>query len=296
MFGAFQTPQSATVCVSHHGQICTDSLPAYLPVFPKSSSTELDKTIKTIQDKILVRAHLSPGQRRLINDPSRAGFLAKEEVVIAIGDHDVRLRHVDVQRDRPSPTKTFREALSLTKTETDWNLWHDLFKAYHSAKISFSGTLTAKFVRKALEAQRLDLIIKLLSNADSTGLTLAQGEVRDLVFAAVRARAESSGWDPVVVKASVKQAEKLLLLMETKAHVDKTNGPVAPLLPISVATELSYRLHLAPQVEEVETVEAETKPAFVPEGYLQKAESLARRMVSFSDFEVLVSCIACRLS
>jgi hypothetical protein len=309
--------------------------PPFLPTFPKTSSSNLDSSLKLIQEQILVPVYLSKAQRRILrNKPASRSPKANPRsnvpaysssdtsLTLRIGDVDLTLRPEapDAPRKRSGfRTHVFLDAVKHTATNEDWRVWKDVFRGYDSAGVPIRQVVKAMWVRKALEGGQLELVLEMVKGAKWSGISLKDAELRDMVFKAVREKAEAEGWEREEVERMRKMATGLLVRMETKEHlveevaVDERSGadkiikkPGRSLLAVGVPLEMSYRLSKMPaptleaEPEAVEAAadetaegEAETEQSAIEPprevDYTRVSRDLALRMITFPDFIHLVS-------
>jgi hypothetical protein len=152
----------------------------------------------------------------------------------------VRLQPFDFAKDGVSVQKSFQKALDLTEESGEWGIWPSLLRGSVSAQVTLQSQWFKKFVRKALDAGQVEMIVHLLQKEWSP-ISLAESEFRTNIMYAIRVAAEKSNWDIQITKESLKHANIVNRLARTKIHGDQQSGFSDPYM-ILVPLELNARL------------------------------------------------------
>src|ERR1700760_1325952 len=180
--------------IQHHWHIPSNSFVAFLPSFEKTSSPDLDQLLSTIRDKIFAIKHLNSDQKRLIRDPTQRARLQSDDFVIGIGGSDVRLQPFNFAKDGVSVHKSFQKALDLTEQSGEWSIWPALLRGSMSAQVTLQPQWFKKFLRKALDAGQVEMIVN-LAQKEWSPISLSDSEIRTNIMYAVRGEAEKSKWE-----------------------------------------------------------------------------------------------------
>jgi hypothetical protein len=188
----------------------------------------------------------------------------------------------------------------LTEQTGEWSIWPALFGGSMSAHVNLQPQWLKKFLRKALDAGQVGMIVRLVQR-DWSPISLADKEVRAHIMYTIRKTAEKSGWDISIMKECLGQAKILNRLARLKAHGGKELGFADPYM-ILVPLELHARLARATkdlgksgdtitsQADETESQSLDSMPAPLVD-YEKEAEIYAKRMFPILEAEEdLVGC------
>jgi hypothetical protein len=218
----------------------------YYPDISPTSSPQLNAILTNIRQNIILPNIINQRQRKLIRDKSKKEYLENEDVRVNVSGKDIRLEYFNALENSPNRRRTFNEALELSVETQDWQNWPGLLAGIHSAKIKLDPAWQAKFVRKALEAGQLGLVLRCLQDVKNTGLSLRDREIRQLVMSNIRLVALQSGWEEETTRQCLRRAQDVNVMMEKVEHcggvpMSRTDPRAEPFM-ISVPLELASRL------------------------------------------------------
>ncbi|KAF2096202.1 hypothetical protein NA57DRAFT_78971 [Rhizodiscina lignyota] len=190
-----------------------------LPVFADSSSAELANLLQTIRERILIPGFLNAAQRDLIFLPKWKSTLENEDITAEIGDEEVPLRHLDVDRDIPRRWPAFKQAVEMSETEEDWRNMLALLEGLHQADAKITPAQHAKFIRRAIEADMMPIVIQAIRTVSATGVSLSEETVlEEVLLGGVHERAVDSGWSDEATEEAWTLATQITQLMEFPKH------------------------------------------------------------------------------
>lgn len=153
------------------------------PVFEPTVSPELDTVLDLLRRKVILPRLLNQQQKKLVNDPTKKEYLLNEEIVVRIGDEDIRLEPHSFSKDGVSTNKTFTKALEIAVEEDEFDFLPEILKGIHSADLNISdGNWHAwdingrnriySAIRSALEAGHIGLVMRILERGSQMGIQL----------------------------------------------------------------------------------------------------------------------------
>jgi hypothetical protein len=224
-------------------------IPEYLPTFSETAELKLDAILRELRNKVLLLGNLNQRQRKLVTHKSKKEYLENEDVRVNIGDADVRLQHIDLMKDMPSLRHSINEVLRLSVQHNEWYNWPKLLAGLHHAKVKLEPDWEAKFVRKALEAGQLPMVLRCLQDVKNTGLTLRNEEVRWRVMQDIRSTAVLTEWDEEVTRKCLYRAQDFNVNMDREEHCgghattldDPRAEPIFMAVPLELACMLSIK-------------------------------------------------------
>lgn len=224
-------------------------IPEYLPTFSETTELRLDAILRELRDKVLLLGNLNQRQRKLVTHKSKKEYLENEDVRVNIGDADVRLQHIDLMKDMPSVRGSINEVLRLSIEHNEWYNWPKLLAGLHHAKVELDPEWEAKFVRKALKAGQLPMVLRCLQDVKNTGLTLRNEEVRRRVMQDIRSTAVLTEWDEEVTRKCLNRAQDFNINMDREEHCgghattldDPRAEPIFMAVPLELACMLSTK-------------------------------------------------------
>jgi hypothetical protein len=199
-----------------------------VPVFEKTSSTELDDLLTIIRETIMMPAYLSQTQQDLVSKPKFRQMLINDEVIANIGGEKFRLKYIDTQHGRPRPKKALLDAVDLCN-EKDMDIIPGLLEGIHKSqnKLVAKPWVFKRIISKLGKANREDVLVRCVQQVESTGLRLGNENCASLVTRAFLRKAKKSE-DEHAVKKSLKWAEMTLDSLEDPKHNSGTKGVPDP--------------------------------------------------------------------
>ncbi len=183
--------------------------------FTQSSSQELDDTLNTLREKIILPSYLPPEQRKKLYKLKYKKELELEPVTLHIDDQVVQFRHVDRLRDLPSAKAEVRKALNAMKTKSDFNNLPRLLEGICvHAKVQLPPQLFAKMVRRAAEHGRLPLIMEAIKVPKRSGFKLDAPQTINHLLFAIQKAAIDSNWDKKETTLALSRIQTVLGLLE----------------------------------------------------------------------------------
>ncbi|RDL40935.1 uncharacterized protein BP5553_00914 [Venustampulla echinocandica] len=216
--------KSTSICRAIQQRMFSASLKrqktAVIPVFEKTSSSELDDALALVREKVIVPAYLSASQRNMIYRPRYKKLLENETMVANIAGERIRLTHVDSMTELPNTRTTFHKLLSLMVEKGDFNNMPKLLEGLHKANSAIMQDRKAlrSLIGSIRRADRLDILIECLRRSSDTGLTLRTPELAEQAMRVTYLKAFYAEWDVNHTKKALHLAEMLLDLMEDPKH------------------------------------------------------------------------------
>ncbi|KAH8591448.1 hypothetical protein B0O99DRAFT_690538 [Bisporella sp. PMI_857] len=187
-----------------------------IPKFPPTSSSELDEILSQIRTRVLLPAHLSKSQQRLIFSPKNTARLQSEPAYITISGEQFRLEPLDRTKDLPKSLGSLNRAIDLMSDRKDWENFPLLVRGYVDTKHEIKPGMAARWITQARKAGCMDIIFECVRRGTVYNLrTLSQGRA---VVSGLQTQAFESGWAEATTKKSLSWAEQLLEMVEEEKH------------------------------------------------------------------------------
>ncbi|KAK4230803.1 hypothetical protein QBC38DRAFT_467905 [Podospora fimiseda] len=155
-----------------------------------------------------------------------------------------KFRYVD-RMTLPKTDGLVRQAISLIKTQEDFNNVPRILEGLQHANRQLNPTHLNKIIRKAVTAERLDVIIQTVRAAKRTGFKLDRAELINELLVAIQWRAIHHGFEKKRTQHALKQTEDLIALLEDNKslHHSKEGALKRPFYQDPLV--LAARLHMA---------------------------------------------------
>lgn len=190
--------------------------------FEPTENPELNHVLKTIQDKIVLPAHLPPKQRKMVFDTKQRGRLEQNPVILDIEDLEHKFEPIDRFKDIPNAKKMLRQALSKMETTEDWKNLPILLTGYKQAQIKLSPVEWASTVRKACDSGNVHIILECAKQPEATGLNISHPDIAALLLSFLNDRAVVTNMDAAETTQSLKFCETILDLLARPQHAPAT--------------------------------------------------------------------------
>jgi hypothetical protein len=189
-----------------------------VPVFEKSSSTELDDLLTVIRETIIMPGYLSKTQQDLIYQPKHRQMLINDEVIANIGGEKFRLKYLDTQHVRPSPKRALIKAIKCFKDE-DIAMLPRLLEGINKShtKVMTRAQVVRLIIEKLMLGKREDILVQLMQQADSTGFRLRNEMCARIIMLKFLEKAQDSEGGQATSKA-LKWAETTLENLDDPKH------------------------------------------------------------------------------
>ncbi|KAH6638886.1 hypothetical protein C7974DRAFT_431599 [Boeremia exigua] len=188
-----------------------------LPVFLEPSSPELSTLLATINSKVLLPEHLTKEQEKLVFNEKASAKLETEPVEVTIGDVTLPLEYIS-RVTQPSRSRSLKEVVAQSETLEDWENVVRLLEGYHSAGIAVKPRIQEMVVRKLIENEHYNIVLKALQRVKATGLRLSTYNVTASVLKSAHDRAATSDWDAEETAKALRFARQIVDLMEEEEH------------------------------------------------------------------------------
>lgn len=140
---------------------------------------------------------------------------------VQIGEEEIELKWMDRHTEIPNRKVLIRQALSLMEQSGERKAWSNLPAmlvglTHIGAKID--EKMMDMIVRRAVSADRLDIIIQCLEQSRFTGMTLKREEILRNVVWGLHSHAQNADWSEGAVRKSLAEARQLALMLEAEEH------------------------------------------------------------------------------
>ena len=231
-----------------------------LPVFVAPSSPELSTLLATFNSKILLPAHLTRDQQKLVFSKDGHAKLNTEPVDVTIGDVKLPLEPID-RNHLPGRFETLRDIIAGSSTRDDWENVMRAIEGFESAGIPVRPQWQEMVIRKLAECDMHSLILKALQRPKATTMRLSNHGLLRSVLRAVHDRAARNptatdsvaAWGKDETAAALRLATQIVELMEDPEHhsvkpanamvphKDLRGRPTVAALPTELAAILAER-------------------------------------------------------
>ncbi|KAF2871184.1 hypothetical protein BDV95DRAFT_494937 [Massariosphaeria phaeospora] len=195
-----------------------------LPVYLEASTPELKTLLSELNAKILLPAHLTAEQKKLVFRQENRTKIESEPIEITLGDVTLPLQHLDRNRDIPNRKLLLHQLLDLSQTDNDWENVLRVLEGNENARLFVQPNVREKMMRRLLAAGHLNLAIKALQRSKYTGIRYCDFGTTRFIFFAIHNKAAESGWAADETRKALGFAEQAVEGMEDKEHLGKTQS------------------------------------------------------------------------
>jgi len=208
--------------------------------FTKCSSPELDATLKTIKEAIVLPTYLANEERRKIYDIKNEAVLQRDPVTMVVDGELVEFRYRSFT-DLPNTNMAVRSAVMAMKTPGDFNnLWPLLEGVCGQANRNLDPAILCRAIRGAAMAECLPVILECIQGVKKTGFRLNRHEIVNQLLFALQDDALNSGWNKAETAKALKRIQLVLDLLEGE--------PEHRALAVRPGVELPFPLYRDPMV------------------------------------------------
>lgn len=188
-------------------------------VFGATSNDELETTLKEIQEKITLPAHLPRAQRSILRDRKRKNYIEQNPVVIEIEGLVHKYTSLVLAQDMPNSKGIFKQAINNMHTKEDWANLETLLSGYKKAGIVLKPKHYGFASRRAIVYDQLYSLIECARHVQDTGYLLsANGESGFLILLALARRATTENH-----AQTIKWLENVQDILERSPHKELSN-------------------------------------------------------------------------
>lgn len=186
--------------------------------FVETENPELNHILKTIQDKIILPAHLPKKQRQMVFNVREKAKLEQNPIILEIEGLEHKFAPIDRFNDVPNSKTAMRGAIDKMETPEDWKNLPILLAGYKQARVKLNKAQWAHIVRLACSSGNASVIMECAKQADATGLDLSNHEVTATLLSALNAYMLTSGFDAAETAQSIKFIDTILDLLLRPHH------------------------------------------------------------------------------
>lgn len=187
-------------------------------LFVETPDSDLNKTLKHIQDNIILPAHLPPKQQRLVFDPKMTSRLEQDPIILEIEGYEHRFSTIDRFNDVQNSKVLWNKTLTLMNTSGDWSNLAAFLAGYKKAGVKIRFFHWGALVRLAGEGGGLPVLIDCAKQGEKTGFRLNTAEKVAKIFLYVNQKIVASGLDEAETIQARKWAGVLLDLLQRPEH------------------------------------------------------------------------------
>lgn len=197
-------------------------LVAVRAVFSETDNVELNNVLNTIQEKIILPAHLPEKQRKIVFDPKKRSHLEQNPIIIEVDGLEHKFSSIDRFKGIENSKKALSKALDNMESTEDWINLGTLLAGYKKAGIRLKADHWGKIVRVAGTKGHIYAVIECAKQSDKTGLVLNKPELVVRVLAFVNDKITESSWNAGETKQALVWAQKVLDLLQRPEHALST--------------------------------------------------------------------------
>ncbi|KAK3985511.1 hypothetical protein QBC44DRAFT_334919 [Cladorrhinum sp. PSN332] len=216
----------------------------HLVTFSGSSSKELQDVLDTLYTRIVLPSYLPIDQQKKIYNNKHKQTLENDPITMEIDGVVHKFRYVD-RMTLPNTQELVRQAIKLIKTGGDFNNVPKVLEGLVHANRDVDPTTFCKLIRKAMLADRLDVIINSVRAVKRTGFKLDRSEIINELLVAIQTRAIRHGFDKKWTEHALKQTQDIISLLESNADLHKTKEAALKHPFYQDPLVLAARLHMA---------------------------------------------------
>ncbi|GAB7360592.1 hypothetical protein MBLNU230_g0474t1 [Neophaeotheca triangularis] len=191
----------------------------HVPSF-NTSNPDLSNTLNQFRDKHFVPSLLSKSQRKLIFGTKNQQTLAENPQSVNLAGDEFPLQWIDRRTEVPNRLKLLHTAIDQM-SETGGEAWNNLPGLLMGLKQCNSPPkphVVEKIVRRAIQADRIGVLILCLQQSEKIGFVLSQPEVLNQMIQGLHDRAQRCQWSKSATARSLKQAQTIASLLESSVH------------------------------------------------------------------------------
>lgn len=179
---------------------------------------ELNTILNSIQETIILPAHLPTKQRKLVFNPRNRSHLEQNPIIIEVEGLEHKFSPIDRSKDiENSKTALFR-ALTKMQSAEDWANLPTLLAGYQKAGIKLKDDHMGRIARLAGTNGQIYTIIECAKQSSKTGLLFRTPEIAVRTLASVNDKITESSWDANETKQALKWTETVLDLLQRPEH------------------------------------------------------------------------------
>ncbi|KAG5950705.1 hypothetical protein E4U53_004534 [Claviceps sorghi] len=187
-------------------------------VFTETDNAELNSILKSIQEKIILPAHLPEKQRKIVFDPKKRSFLEQNPIVIELDGLEHKFSPIDRFKDVENSKKALHMALHQMHSADDWANLSTLLAGFKKASIKLKPKHWGKIVRLAGTRGHVYAVIECAKQSYKTGLFLKNPETVIRVLAFVNDKISNSSGAAAESRQALKWVETVLDLLQRPEH------------------------------------------------------------------------------
>ncbi|KAK9436054.1 hypothetical protein VB005_10859 [Metarhizium brunneum] len=187
-------------------------------IFSETDNTELNNILNSIQEKIILPAHLPEKQRKIVFDPKKRSHLEQNPIIIEVDGLEHKFSSIDRFKGIENSKKALSKALDNMHSAEDWANLATLLAGYKKAGIKLKANHWGKIVRVAGTKGHIFAVIECAKQSDKTGFVFRTPEMVVRVLAFVNDKITESAWDASETKQALKWAEAVLDLLQRPEH------------------------------------------------------------------------------
>jgi hypothetical protein len=188
-------------------------------VFGATSNDDLETTLKEIQEKITLPAHLPREQRSILRDRKKKNYIEQNPVVIEIEGLVHKYTSLVLAKDMPNSKHIFKQAIKNMHTREDWANLETLLSGFKKAGIALKPKHYGFASRRAIASEQLYSLIECARHVQDTGYLLsANGESGFVVLLALAHRATTENH-----AQTIKWLENVQDILERSPHKELSN-------------------------------------------------------------------------
>lgn len=174
--------------------------------------------LKTIQDKIILPAHLPKKQRQMVFNVRERAKLEQNPIILEIEGLEHKFAPIDRFHDIPNSKAAMRGAIEKMQSPEDWRNLPILLAGYKQARVKLNKAQWAHVVRLACSSGNASVIMECAKQAEATGLDLSNHEVTATLLSALNDHMMTSGFDAAETAQSIKFIDTILDLLLRPQH------------------------------------------------------------------------------
>ncbi|KAF2153425.1 hypothetical protein K461DRAFT_321080 [Myriangium duriaei CBS 260.36] len=210
-----------------------------VPVFPESSSQELNTMLSTLRNDHLMPAFLSADQQRLIYRRKFQKRLENVPTTAEIRGEEFDLRPLDRNAMTVQRKHLIKSSIDTLIEAEDWAQVAPMLQGLAALGKHSSAAHMEKLIRNVAAAGGFGVVVQALRTAEWKKISVRTKHVRRAAVRGMRQTAEHGGWSKESVDRAVRHAEEVLLSFEDARHVGKLSAKVDPLIdPLLMAAWL----------------------------------------------------------
>ncbi|KAK6067861.1 hypothetical protein SCUP234_09377 [Seiridium cupressi] len=189
--------------------------------FTPTSSPELDTTLSTIREKIILPSYLTLAQRKKILSPKWAKKLQADPITIEIDGEIFKFRYMNpLSGEIPNTRKAVVDAIEKFDGESDEDFKNlrPLLEGIYKTGRRMDDDFYTKVLRIVGSKGRTFELVELARGCKKTGFKLNTSEKVNEVLHFIQMSALESGWNKSQTEQALRWAEVVVEMTEDKAH------------------------------------------------------------------------------